>query len=125
MFFSRATLPSLLPCPLPQAMSLMLPHQSRNPAEDNTVEGRLQNIASCGYLAIARSNAELGAVLDRVKVSLRGGWERAGGLLGLLAVANTNPKLGAVLDQKGNEGGPACAALHHCRRTTCAASSAL
>lgn len=49
-------------------MALMLPHQSRNPYQDNTVEGRLQNISSCGYLAIARSNAELGVVLDKVKV---------------------------------------------------------
>ena len=52
-------------------MALMLPHQSRNPYEDNTVEGRLHNISSCGYLAIARSNAELGAVLDKVKDNLR------------------------------------------------------
>ncbi|GAB4823937.1 hypothetical protein N2152v2_010983 [Parachlorella kessleri] len=54
-----------------EAMALMLPHQSRNPYEDNTVEGRLHNISSCGYLAIARSNAELGAVLDKVKDNLR------------------------------------------------------
>lgn len=62
----------------------MLPHQSRNPVEDNTVEGRLSNISSAGYLAIARSNAELGAVLDKVKV---GGWVVWGGRVHMLLLS--------------------------------------
>ncbi|PRW58753.1 hypothetical protein C2E21_2067 [Chlorella sorokiniana] len=54
-----------------QAMSLMLPHSSRNPAEDNTVEGRLASMSSAGYLPVAKSSAELGDVLDRIKDNLR------------------------------------------------------
>lgn len=63
------------PTPRPlQAMSLMLPHTSRNPAEDNTVEGRLASMSSAGYLPVAKSSAELGDVLDRIKVGWVGGW---------------------------------------------------
>lgn len=51
----------------------MLPHTSRNPAEDNTVEGRLASMSSAGYLPVAKSSAELGDVLDRIKVGW-GGW---------------------------------------------------
>ncbi|KAL4859779.1 hypothetical protein ACK3TF_000063 [Chlorella vulgaris] len=54
-----------------QAMSLMLPHSSPNPAEDNTVEGRMANMSSAGYLQVAKSSAELGEVLDRIKDNLR------------------------------------------------------
>lgn len=46
----------------------MLPHSSRNPAEDNTVEGRLASMSSAGYLPVAKSSAELAEVLDRIKV---------------------------------------------------------
>ncbi len=57
------------PPPLvPQAMALMLPHSSQNPAEDNTVEGRLANMSQAGYLPVAKSSAELSDVLDQIKV---------------------------------------------------------
>lgn len=57
-------------------MSLMLPHSSRNPAEDHTVEGRLASMSSAGYLPVAKSSAALGDVLDRIKVGVgeRGSW---------------------------------------------------
>lgn len=51
----------------------MLPHSSRNPAEDNTVEGRLASMSSSGYLPVAKSSAELGDVLDRIKVGAGAG----------------------------------------------------
>ena len=51
-----------------QAMQLMLPHTSANPAEDNTVEGRLSSMSISGYLDVARSSALLGEVLDKIKV---------------------------------------------------------
>lgn len=51
-----------------RAMALMLPHASSNPAEDSTVEGRLASMSSGGYLRVARSSAELGEVLDQIKV---------------------------------------------------------
>ncbi|KAL4448105.1 hypothetical protein ABPG75_005324 [Micractinium tetrahymenae] len=54
-----------------QAMALMLPHSSRNPAEDNTVEGRLANMSQAGYLPVAKSSAELSDVLDKIKDNLR------------------------------------------------------
>lgn len=54
-----------------EAMALMLPHHSRNPAEDNTLEGKMENISHFGYLPVAKSNAELAAVLDAIKDNLR------------------------------------------------------
>ena len=54
-----------------QAMALMLPHQSRNPAEDNTLEGKMENISNFGYLPVAKSNAVLASVLDHIKDNLR------------------------------------------------------
>jgi hypothetical protein len=54
-----------------EAMRLMLPHHSRNPAEDNTLEGKMENISHYGYLPVAKSNAELAAVLDAIKDNLR------------------------------------------------------
>jgi hypothetical protein len=54
-----------------QAMALMLPHHSRNPAEDNTLEGKMENISNYGYLPVAKSNAELASVLDQIKDNLR------------------------------------------------------
>ncbi|EFN57652.1 expressed protein [Chlorella variabilis] len=54
-----------------EAMSLMLPHSSKNPSEDNTVEGRMQNMSQAGYLHVAKSSAELGDVLDKIKDNLR------------------------------------------------------
>jgi hypothetical protein len=54
-----------------EAMALMLPHHSRNPAEDNTLEGKMENISNFGYLPVAKSNAELAAVLDIIKDNLR------------------------------------------------------
>ena len=54
-----------------QAMQLMLPHTSTNPAEDNTVEGRLSSMSISGYLDVARSSALLGEVLDKIKVCVR------------------------------------------------------
>ena len=52
-------------------MALMLPHHSRNPAEDNTLEGKMENISNFGYLPVAKSNAELASVLDNIKDNLR------------------------------------------------------
>ena len=60
-----------------QAMALMLPHSSHNPAEDNTVEGRMTSMSHSGYLPLARSSAELSNVLDKIKVG--GGWRGRGG----------------------------------------------
>ncbi|KAL4444881.1 hypothetical protein ABPG77_003931 [Micractinium sp. CCAP 211/92] len=54
-----------------KAMALMLPHSSQNPAEDNTVEGRLANMSQAGYLPVAKSSAELSDVLDQIKDNLR------------------------------------------------------
>jgi len=54
-----------------QAMALMLPQQSRNPAEDNTLEGKMENISNFGYLPVAKSNAVLASVLDSIKDNLR------------------------------------------------------
>lgn len=54
-----------------KAMALMLPHSSLNPAEDNTVEGRLANMSQAGYLPVAKSSAELSDVLDAIKDNLR------------------------------------------------------
>jgi hypothetical protein len=54
-----------------EAMALMLPHHSRNPAEDNTLEGKMENISNYGYLPVAKSNAELASVLDGIKDNLR------------------------------------------------------
>lgn len=54
-----------------QAMALMLPHHSRNPVEDNTLEGKMENISNFGYLPVAKSNAELVSVLDSIKDNLR------------------------------------------------------
>ena len=54
-----------------EAMALMLPHHSRNPAEDNTLEGKMENISNFGYLPVAKSNAELAKVLDAIKDNLR------------------------------------------------------
>lgn len=54
-----------------QAMALMLPSRSQDPALDNTVEGKLENIATRGYLPVAKSNAELAIVLDSMKDNLR------------------------------------------------------
>lgn len=54
-----------------QAMGLMLPHSSRNPSEDNTVEGRLASMSQGGYLPVAKSSAELSDVLDKIKDNLR------------------------------------------------------
>lgn len=48
-------------------MGLMLP-RGTNPYDDGTVEGRMGGIASRGYLAVARSSAELGRTLDKIKV---------------------------------------------------------
>jgi hypothetical protein len=54
-----------------QAMALMLPSRNQDPALDNTVEGKLENIATRGYLPVAKSNAELAIVLDSMKDNLR------------------------------------------------------
>lgn len=54
-----------------EAMVLMLPHHSANPGEDNTVEGKMNNISTAGYLPVAKSNAELATVLDKIKNNLR------------------------------------------------------
>lgn len=54
-----------------QAMALMLPSRSQDPALDNTVEGKLENIATRGYLPVAKTNAELAIVLDSMKDNLR------------------------------------------------------
>jgi hypothetical protein len=50
----------------------MLPHHSRDPGEDNTVDGRLRSMAAEGYLpAAALASAELGATLDTIRANLR------------------------------------------------------
>lgn len=55
-----------------KAMRLMLPHHSRDPGEDNTVDGRLRSMAAEGYLpAAALASAELGATLDTIRANLR------------------------------------------------------
>ena len=56
--------------PPTQAMALMLPHTG-HAGGDSTVEGRLASLSEAGYLPVAKSSAELGDVLDRIKV---GGW---------------------------------------------------
>jgi hypothetical protein len=55
-----------------QAMALMLPHAGRDPAGDTTVEGRLASMSRSGYLRVARASAELGDVLDKIKVGFMG-----------------------------------------------------
>jgi hypothetical protein len=62
--------PHLAPPPV-QAMSLMLPHAGRNPFDDGTLEGHSRGLSSGGYLAVARSSAELGGILDKIKVRRR------------------------------------------------------
>lgn len=54
-----------------EAMSMMLPHHARHSMEDTTVEGRMNSMATQGYLSVAKSNAELGSVLDSIKDNLR------------------------------------------------------
>ena len=54
-----------------EAMAMMLPHHARHMMEDTTVEGRMNSMATHGYLGIAKSNAELGSVLDKIRDNLR------------------------------------------------------
>ncbi|GAB4814086.1 hypothetical protein N2152v2_001132 [Parachlorella kessleri] len=54
-----------------QAMALMLPRKSPLLQLDTTIEGKLANMSGHGYLAIARANLELGALLDEVKNTIR------------------------------------------------------
>ena len=54
-----------------QAMALMLPHHSKKAAENNTLEGKMENISNLGYLTVAKYNVELTAVLDAIKDNLR------------------------------------------------------
>ena len=54
------------------AMAQMLPSSGRfPPGGDASLEGRLAAVSTTGYLPMARSNAELAAVLDAVKDNLR------------------------------------------------------
>lgn len=53
------------------AMAMMIPHTSKVPEEDSTLEGRMQTMSSGTYLPLARNNAELGAILDKIKDNLR------------------------------------------------------
>ncbi len=49
-------------------MALMLPQARQNPYDDGTAEGRRRGLSSSGYLAVARSSAELSEILDKIKV---------------------------------------------------------
>eukprot|EP00890_Picochlorum_soloecismus_P003139 jgi/Picsp_1/3826/NSC_01338-R1_expressed protein [Chlorella variabilis] len=53
------------------AMAMMIPHTSKVPEEDSTLEGRMHTMSSGTYLPLARNNAELGAILDKIKDNLR------------------------------------------------------
>ena len=53
------------------AMAMMIPHTSKIPEEDSTLEGRMSTMSSGAYLPLAKSNAELGSILDRIKDNLR------------------------------------------------------
>lgn len=58
----------------------MLPHSGQAGRGDTTVEGRLACLSDAGYLPVAQSSAQLGEVLDRIKVRGRaGGWQGCGG----------------------------------------------
>ena len=110
-------------CVCLQAMSLMLPHASKIPGEDNTVEGRMANMSQAGYLPIARSSAELGEVLDKIKVGGVGwvGWltECEGAACVAEASKCTSSDLLCLL--RVNDDPPP---KNSCCRTTCVASSA-
>lgn len=54
-----------------KGMALLLPQQSNRVFSDTTVEGRMNAMSTASYLPIARSNAELSAVLDSIKDNLR------------------------------------------------------
>jgi len=54
-----------------KGMALLLPQQSTRVFSDTTVEGRMNAMSTASYLPIARSNAELSAVLDCIKDNLR------------------------------------------------------
>lgn len=55
--------------PRPQAMSEMLPHGGLAGGHDTSVEGRLACLSEAGFTPVAKSSAELGEVLDRIKVN--------------------------------------------------------
>lgn len=53
------------------AISKMLPHSSDEPENDMTIDGRMHSMSSGTYLPLARRNAQLNEILDRVKQNLR------------------------------------------------------
>ena len=53
------------------AVSKMIPHSSSEPDKDMTVNGRMTSMSSGIYLPLARNNAELNEILDKIKHNLR------------------------------------------------------
>lgn len=53
------------------AISKMLPHSSDEPENDMTIDGRMNSMSSGTYLPLARRNAQLNEILDKVKQNLR------------------------------------------------------
>jgi hypothetical protein len=53
------------------AVSKMIPHSSSEPEKDMTVNGRMTSMSSGTYLPLARNNAELNEILDKIKHNLR------------------------------------------------------
>lgn len=53
------------------AIAMMLPHSSREPEKDMTVKGRLTSMSRGTYLPLARNNAELNEILEKIKQNLR------------------------------------------------------
>lgn len=53
------------------AISKMLPHSSDEPENDMTIDGRMNSMSSGAYLPLARRNALLNEILDKVKQNLR------------------------------------------------------
>lgn len=53
------------------AMAMMIPHTSKVPEEDKTIEGRMNTMSSGRYLPLAKMNAELSWILDKIKDNLK------------------------------------------------------
>jgi len=53
------------------AISKMLPHSSDEPENDMTIDGRMNSMSSGAYLPLARKNAQLNEILDKVKQNLK------------------------------------------------------
>lgn len=53
------------------AISKMLPHSSDEPENDMTIDGRMNSMSNGTYLPLARRNAQLTEILDKVKQNLR------------------------------------------------------